>query len=817
MENNSIQEIYLNEIFNNMEKNTYNFYSKIKEINFDTDLSEYLLKRSSLIVTLRKICNKFNFKIETYFLSIHYLDIVMLENQTYKIVFKNFTSLAISCLSLAAKFIENDCDVPQLTYFIQAYKKVIEDRKTIAISDLIYNEVRICKILKYKINYFTIYDFNLFFIKQGIILNNNEIEKINYDKNIPIETYINKLTEKIFKKAKNYVEIFINRKISLKFNTLLLSIYIMQKSFESVLINEYKINNKVDTLNSIELFREMIQKNLKKNITKFYKIEYELLEEYQAIKSELGYNKINSNIIIYNYNKIPENNITVSKINKNNLINKSDNNNNSNNLIENDQKDIICSYKLRNSIKNRRKKELNSPFNSDYKIPSNLILRSSYNNKSTNESIIHKDFSKSLFSLNVNSSTQKKAIGAVNSSRKKYRNANFKNSFINNIDIHSFSFNSNLQDNNKLKSISPSNFRSKENWIYLNKLKTIKALINSINKNQSKNKIQFPEIKKLYYKKKILLNEDKKSSSYNNSVNKVVTNKNLNTEGNNKGNYIYKKFVIVTSQSTIKLKNLSSTKEKYNKIFKYITIQQPIHKNNSIRNNSDNKIKPLKNIFNENLTTRNGKLHSNRKITEKTCNTEFNIHFNSSNNNNCNNFYKRLKFFKIKKPNENKNYINESQKMINKEDSSSVKKRNKSNDLKNIPIFLEKIQNNNDNKNNNKNIDKKLFFIKKIQKNKENENNKKNQQHFNKIKVFNDSKKNFKDELTLNLDIINDKKKKYYQIYKEYKNKNLKNLQEKKIKYLQGISFLNKKNKLMNVVTKKCITVTETKLNNNIS
>ena len=184
MENNLIHEISVRKIFDNMEKNIYDFYSKTKEIQLDRSLSEYILKRSSLIIILRKISDKLNFLPETFFLSIHYLDITNFENQTYKIVFKNFISLAISCLSLAAKFIENDCDVPQLTYFIQAYKRVIEDRKTIAISDLIYNEVRVCKILNYKINYFTIYDFNLFFIKQGTIFNNDQIKKINYDKNI---------------------------------------------------------------------------------------------------------------------------------------------------------------------------------------------------------------------------------------------------------------------------------------------------------------------------------------------------------------------------------------------------------------------------------------------------------------------------------------------------------------------------------------------------------------------------------------------------------------------------------------------------------
>ena len=40
----------------------------------------------SLIIILCKICNKVSFKIETYFLSNHYLDIIILVNQTYKLL-----------------------------------------------------------------------------------------------------------------------------------------------------------------------------------------------------------------------------------------------------------------------------------------------------------------------------------------------------------------------------------------------------------------------------------------------------------------------------------------------------------------------------------------------------------------------------------------------------------------------------------------------------------------------------------------------------------------------------------------------------------
>ena len=93
------------------------------------------------------------------------------------------TSLALSCLIIASKYCENDPNVPQLPFFIKTYNSIVDVRyqNTIVISDLIYNEIKICKILKYRLHYYTIYDYNSFFFSHGI-LKLEQIKDIKYHK-----------------------------------------------------------------------------------------------------------------------------------------------------------------------------------------------------------------------------------------------------------------------------------------------------------------------------------------------------------------------------------------------------------------------------------------------------------------------------------------------------------------------------------------------------------------------------------------------------------------------------------------------------------
>ena len=156
-------------IFEQMKKYSYNFFQKNKKLNINIEIKGYFEIRNSIINLIKRVSDKLCFKSQTFFLSIYYLDIIKsecIENIENNSLFNNIASLALSCLVIASKYCENDPNVPQLPYFIKIYNSIVDirNKNIIAISDLIYNEIKICKILKYRLHYCTIYDYNSFFL-----------------------------------------------------------------------------------------------------------------------------------------------------------------------------------------------------------------------------------------------------------------------------------------------------------------------------------------------------------------------------------------------------------------------------------------------------------------------------------------------------------------------------------------------------------------------------------------------------------------------------------------------------------------------------
>ena len=232
-------EISPKEVLKLMKTNIYDNFFKNSYFFISTD---YIISRPSLFSLIRKISNKMGFKSQTYFLSIYYLDILFLKN---KKIDCNFKTLGLACLLLSAKYVENDPCVPNLATFIRVYNNVVGFKYIISVTDLFYAEVLTCKMLGYKLNYYTIYDFDSFFFGHGIIkieqlreLNNdNYLSSRNFEINDKNSIYIKKILEKIYRKSRHYLELIVNNSnICLKYNSLLISIFIMKKSVEQYLL-----------------------------------------------------------------------------------------------------------------------------------------------------------------------------------------------------------------------------------------------------------------------------------------------------------------------------------------------------------------------------------------------------------------------------------------------------------------------------------------------------------------------------------------------------------------------------------------------------
>ena len=332
-------ELLPEDLIENMRKSIYNNYSHF--ISYSNINQSYLALRTSLFSLIHKISNKMNFKSSTYFLSIYYLDLIFLKNKIPHIYNDNYELLALTCLVLAAKHLENDPTVPHLKYFINAYNyilsqimndfqsKTFSNYGSISFNDLFISEVLVCKLLNYKLNYFTIYDFNSFFFGHGILkieqledIPNDEYSTIDekiYEDNEKMN-YINpemvkKILEKIYKKSRYYLDNIVKNKISLKYDSFLISIFIMYKSVEHVMLKENKLKHDVKTLDKYylekneDILRRKTSKCFKDIMNEIYKIDLDCIEEYQYLINDDEFLKLfypykyNNNTIKNNKNE----------------------------------------------------------------------------------------------------------------------------------------------------------------------------------------------------------------------------------------------------------------------------------------------------------------------------------------------------------------------------------------------------------------------------------------------------------------------------------------------------------------------------------
>ena len=316
-------EVSPKEIIKQMKINIYNNFTSYNNTLINLD---YLLYRPSIFSLIHKISNKIGFKSQTFFLSAYYLDILHLK---YKKIDLDLKVISLACLLLAAKYAENDQNVPNLPVFVAIFNSMVGYRDLISNKELFFAEVLACKLLEYKLNYFTIYDFDSFFFGHGIIKIeqlkglNNGIKMINdgfNDINMDItenSVYIRKILEKIYRKSRYYLDMIINNgNICLKYNSLIISVVIMKKSVENVLLKEQKIKEYY-----IKEFKEKTAKCFKEIMSEIYQIDYESMDDYKNLISDNELLNIfqEKNKRSYNYIKDTNLKFLSKKENANNL------------------------------------------------------------------------------------------------------------------------------------------------------------------------------------------------------------------------------------------------------------------------------------------------------------------------------------------------------------------------------------------------------------------------------------------------------------------------------------------------------------------
>ena len=287
-------EIPCEEIMETMKKSIYNNFHNYSSSSINKD---YISQRLSIFKILQKINMKMGFKSQTYFLSAYYLDILFMKKKKINM---NLYKVGLAALCLSAKHCENDPIVPQLQYFVKIYNNVMGYKNIISMSDLMYGEVLLCKLLNYKLNYYSMYDFNAFFFCHGVLkleqikeiendIKNNFLDEKDEEDCIINTVFVKNILSKIYKKTRFYLDIILRiHKICFKYSPLFITILIVQKSIEEVLNAENKKSKceNYETETETDEFSKKNKQYFKEIMNDFYKIDFESNEQYKHLIEE---------------------------------------------------------------------------------------------------------------------------------------------------------------------------------------------------------------------------------------------------------------------------------------------------------------------------------------------------------------------------------------------------------------------------------------------------------------------------------------------------------------------------------------------------
>ena len=149
--------------------------SEINQISNELNIKKYKLERPKLINLIRNINCLLDFNSQTFFLALFYMDKIFSNINLIIDNKRDYIILSLSCLLIASKFNENDPHVPELIKYISLCEQFSNFEYIFNIDDLRKGEMIILQLLEFKINYYSIYHFLVFFFTHGIIFERGNI------------------------------------------------------------------------------------------------------------------------------------------------------------------------------------------------------------------------------------------------------------------------------------------------------------------------------------------------------------------------------------------------------------------------------------------------------------------------------------------------------------------------------------------------------------------------------------------------------------------------------------------------------------------
>ena len=587
-------ELSPTEIISIMKNNIYNHFEEqsILKVN-----KTYTIQRKSIISLISKISYKIGLKSQTFYLAVNYLDIVFSKQSQMPY---DYGLLAIACLIISTKYCENVTSKPIFKNFVNLYNEETEDDKFKITKDNLFNyEIIICKMLNYKLNYYTVYDFNFFFFGNGII-KIEQFKQINKDvsnmnnNSINSSSYIKKILMKIYERSRHYLDAIIDNLICLKYSSLLISICIMEKSVEYVLLNELYLQNGEDSFD-IEKIKYNNKNYFRQIMKDFYKIDYESYPEYEYLKIDCENYKLFDDIYQKD-NKLNQSN-NLNQMMNFNIYNFDESNNssskklNNSNIISYNQSPITKSNKNKSNNINEVKDKINYLYK---KV--NLSVLTQNNKDKNNANQIRKKNNKRISFLNDNSffvsennqnKNNLKILLTVNNFYQKNMNQNnIKRTMSNNKNNYymkkcntSSSPFKNIPNSN-MEHLNYSNNKSK----IINRIKNINSKIYEGSKEGFTTNSNSIDAKKYSEKDNQLLNNNKNKRNINITkpyIKKIIQNYDKAPMDENKKNVN-----INISNHKILFEGLNKNKDGNKKIIKKLLISKYLNNSNILRGRS---------------------------------------------------------------------------------------------------------------------------------------------------------------------------------------------------------------------------------------
>lgn len=775
--------------FEKMVQSNNELSSSIEENTFQNNF--YISIRNEIITLLKKINTTIENNSSTYYMSLLYIDKIFTsqdfneyikECSKYKYqinseIKKMYIILSISSLIVSSKFNENDPHFPGAEAFLRLCNKFTNYSYSIRTNDLVEGEIVILKLMKYKLNYYSVYNFLVFFFGHGIILDKTlEKTRNNNDKR--------KLLEKIYILSREILDLINNENSSEyiqllnKKNNYITASAILSYSIEIILKIKLDQNNNENDI-FLRYYDIKIDKNTKDNLIDILKIMYN-----NKMKSKFKNNVENNN---------------TSNSNKNNTFRYT-----YSSVLLNNHKNQFNNFSLYNSINDIH-------YNNENNKSNNYIINTS-NSGNPNSNYIY-NFSKNASNINITdiNSTKNK----TNNTSSNYNNAinypshiNYNNNRVylnydkkeeSKYDINrNRIFSYELRKSFSMNQLQNKIFSTENNSGYPLVDKSIGNSKNGYNNNDNRKSNSY------YSKKEILDVNDKKG------LNKIDTFKKniyiLDKDINNSNNYLFEDLY----------NNHSITnKNKYISLKKYISFNKSNSNNQKEKNPIDDKLSNnikselesktnyyydtkyksnnkyyLKNILStpsEPLTTTN--LQRNSQIQKVINFNNYNMNLNNFENQNINRS-------KSKDRKSLYDVIEKTKKIFNMNRETNLIKSNSNNYLDKLNLYENMDKNNgmniNKDKNNkntiiiNNNININNIIDKKKYNNYFNQNNK-NQNLINNNFKINHNKLNTK----IYFDNIKNPNKKIYFSYNNLNNLN--NINDNVDKYSNGINAENNK------------------------